>query len=823
MDHWYFKIRRADRAVISYGQPRQILLLRCNGLYCKNVYYGRKSDIFSIWIYNVTTSPTGKSLFDLIGNTPLVEIGRLCPNPRVKILAKLEFFNPGGSVKARIAKSMIEAGEKSGELTRDKVIIEATSGNTGIGLAMVAAIKGYRMLLAMSEAVSMERRQILTALGAEIMLTPGHLGTDGAIEEVYRMVREHPGKYFLPDQYNNEANVDAHYYGTGMEIWEQTGGRVDVFVATIGTTGTLMGCSKRLKEMNPAIRVVGAEPYLGHKIQGLKNLKEAYVPGIFERSRIDEMVYIDDEDAYAMTRRLAREEGIFVGMSSGGAMHVAVEQARQMEEGTIVVIIPDGGERYLSTNLFVPREKTTLAFYNVLSKSKEDFQSIRPGQVGMYSCGPALYSIKQVATYRHLVVADLLKRFLRYRGFEVRQVLNLVDLDDRTIKASQAAGQDIKDFTETYFQEFLADCQTLGLGMADEYPRASEHINDMVTLAQKLAEKGSAYEKLRSLYFDISRYKDYGRLSGVDLSKIKLGKTVDLDVYEKENPRDFTLFKRSTLAELKRGLYYNTEWGSVRPGWHIQCAAVAAKHLGDEFDIHTGGRDLNFPHYENVNAIGHSAHGHSPARYWIHSELVLVDGQKMSRSTGNAPTVRDLLTQGYSGRAIRYWLLSTHYRKPLAYSPDRLDAAAKTLERLDEFVARLKNSRPGSGLAEMEQHIYDLRQNFKDSLDDDLNVAGALAALFEFIRTINQILDNHQLSQAELDQALEVLVQINEVLGVMNFEKEALDNECRELLTQRNAARQARNWAEADRLRDELLKRGIKLVDAPSGTRWQTV
>ena len=213
---------------------------------------------------------------------------------------------------------------------------------------------------------------------------------------------------------------------------------------------------------------------------------------------------------------------------------------------------------------------------------------------------------------------------------------------------------------------------------------------------------------------------------------------------------------------------------------------------------------------------------HRP-RYWIHSELVLVDGQKMSRSTGNAPTVRDLLAQGYSGRAIRYWLLSTHYRKPLAYSSARLDAAEKTLERLDEFVARLKNSRPGSGLAEVEQYIYDLRQNFRESLDDDLNVAGALAALFEFIRAINQVLDNNQLSRAELDQVLEVLVQINEVLGVMNFEKETLDPECRELLTQRNAARRARDWATADRLRDELLKRGIKLVDTPTGTRWQNI
>ena len=759
------------------------------------------------------------NLLDLIGNSPMVEITRMSPNPRVRILAKLEYVNPGGSVKDRIGRFMIEAGEKSGELTRDKIIIEATSGNTGIGLAMVAAVKGYRLTLAMSESASLERRQILTALGADILLTPGHLGTDGAIEEVYRLAREHPQKYFLTDQFNNEANVEAHYQGTGLEIWEQTGGEIDVFVASMGTTGTLMGCSRRLKEKNPGVKIVGAEPYLGHKIQGLKNLKEAYVPGIFDRSRIDELVNIDDEDAYETARRLAREEGIFVGMSSGAAMFVALEQARQMESGTVVVILPDGGERYLSTSLFVPKEKTTLKFYNVLSKSKEDFFSIRPGRVGMYSCGPALYSIKQVATYRHLVMADLLKRYLRRRGFEVRQVVNLVDLDDRTIAASNEAGQDLKELTEKYFQEFLADCDVLGIDRADLYPRASEHVPDMVGLAEKLVEKGAAYEKLRSLYFDISRYRDYGDLSGVDLSKIRLGKTVDLDVYEKENPRDFTLFKRSTLAELKKGLYFSTDWGNVRPGWHIQCAAMAAKHLGESFDIHTGGRDLHFPHFENMNAIGQAAFGHAPARYWVHSELVLVDGQKMSRSVGNAPTVRDLLDQGYSGRAVRYWLMSTHYRKPLAFGPRRLAAAERTLDRLDEFTARLRHTKPGHGAAEMDQHIYNLRQRFRDNLDDDLNVAGALAALFEFIRQVNPLLDGKRLSPEQLDQVRELLGQLNEVLGVIDLDEKDVDETCRLLLDQREDARRAGDFTEADRLRDELLRLGCKVVDTRTGPR----
>ncbi len=757
------------------------------------------------------------SLLDLIGHTPLVELKRLSPNPRVKILAKLEYCNPGGSVKDRIAKYMIEAGEKSGELTRDKTIIEATSGNTGIGLAVVSAVKGYRLLLAMSESASLERRQILTALGAEILLTPGHLGTDGAIEEVYRLARENPDKYYLADQFNNPANVEAHYQGTGLEIWEQTDGRLDMFISSMGTTGTLMGCSRRLKEMNPDVKIVGVEPYLGHKIQGLKNLREAYVPGIFDRSRIDELINIDDEDAYETARLLSKEEGIFVGMSSGAAMFVALEKAREIEEGLIVVVLPDGGERYLTTPLFVPKEKTTLKFYNEISRTKEDFQSVRPGRVNLYSCGPALYSIKHVATFRHLIVADLLKRYLRNRGFEVKQVLNLVDLDDRTIEASAEAGQEIKVFTQKYLDKLWADCKTLGIGRADEYPRASEHVDEMIDLAQELADKGAAYEKLRSLYFDISRYREYGKLSGVDTSKIKLGKTVDLDIYEKENPRDFTLFKRSNLAELKRGLYYSTKWGSVRPGWHIQCAAIGAKYLGKEFDIHTGVRDLNFPHYENVNAIGQAAMGHSPARYWVHCELVLVDGQKMTNSLGNAPTVRDLTDQGYSGRALRYWLMSTHYRKPLAFSLERLDAATRTLARLDEFVARLKHARPGPGASEVDQHIYNLRQSFRDALDDDLNVAGALSALFEFIRTINPLFDRGRLNRENLDQILELFTQLNEVLGILDFGEELPDEECIRLLEEREEARKVKDWPKADHLRDEILAKGFKIVDTPSG------
>jgi len=263
------------------------------------------------------------------GGTPLVPLRKVSPKPEVQIWAKVESRNPGGSVKDRIALAMIEHAERTGELTRDKTIIEATSGNTGIGLALVAAVKGYAIVLAMSEAVSVERRRILSALGAEFLLTPAKLGTDGAIEAVYERVRGEPDRYFMPDQFNNPENWGAHYRTTGPEVWQQTGGALTHFVAAMGTTGTVMGVSRYLREVAPTVRIVGVEPYLGHKIQGLKNLKEAYCPGIFQRSALDEKVNIHDEDAFEMARRLAREEGLFVGMSAGAAAHVAVELPRQ--------------------------------------------------------------------------------------------------------------------------------------------------------------------------------------------------------------------------------------------------------------------------------------------------------------------------------------------------------------------------------------------------------------------------------------------------------------------------------------------------------------
>lgn len=291
-------------------------------------------------------------ILDCIGNTPLVGIEAINPNPAVKLYAKLEGNNPGGSVKDRIALYMIDVAEREGKLTRDKIVLEATSGNTGIGLAMVCAARGYRVKLTMPACVSVERRRVLEAFGAELILSPSEEGTDGAIRLAHKILDENPDRYFMPNQFENPANVLAHYETTGPEIIEQTGGRITHFVAGMGTSGTLMGVGRRLKELNPEIKIIGVEPILGHRIQGLKNMKESIVPGIFDPVKLDERHIVNDDEAFDTTRMLAVKEGIFVGMSSGAAMNIALRKSSELAEGTVVVVLPDRGDRYLSTALF---------------------------------------------------------------------------------------------------------------------------------------------------------------------------------------------------------------------------------------------------------------------------------------------------------------------------------------------------------------------------------------------------------------------------------------------------------------------------------------
>ncbi|RUM88622.1 MAG: cysteine--tRNA ligase, partial [Thermodesulfatator sp.] len=718
------------------------------------------------------------TVLNLIGETPLVKLRRLRVKPRVEIWAKLESFNPGGSVKDRIALSMIEEAEAQGVLGPEKIVAEASSGNTGIGLAMVCAVKGYRCLIAMPESASIERRKIMQAYGAEILLTPAEKGTDGAIEAIYDLVRQHPDKYYNPDQFNNPANWQAHYRTTAPEIWRDTGGRVTHVVAGMGTTGTLMGLARYFREKAPQVRVIGVEPRPGHKIQGLKNMKESYPPGIYDRKLPHAIVSVEDEEAYELSRRLAREEGIFVGMSSGAALAGALKLAREMKEGLIVVIFPDGGERYLSTPLWIfpePPKREDFRLTNTLTGRKEVFEPLEPGRVRIYTCGPTLNRRPHLGLYRRMLTADLLRRWLEARGLSVTHVVNLTDFDDKTLAAAGAAGRPLKELTEEMARGFFSDLAFLGIKPATHYPRVSEHLEDMLALTRRLLQKGYAYEKYSSVYFDVSKLADYGRLSGVDPARLRPGVTVDLDEYEKDAPADFTLFKRVTIQELKQGYFVETEWGKVRPGWHIQCAAIAMRYLGETFDIHTSGTDLLFPHHENERALARAATGKELCRYWLHSALVLVEGKKMSVSAGNEVTLEDLRRAGYSGREIRFFLLRTHYHKPLNFTWKALSEARRALRNLDLFCGLLISAPEGPEDRDLSRALSELAEGFEAAMNDDLNTPQVVAGLFRFSRSWYPAVSGLGVSPKLREQALALLKRINEVLAVLAFPQEIRD------------------------------------------------
>lgn len=763
------------------------------------------------------------NIIESIGHTPLVEVNKLNPNKKVKIFAKIESANPGGSIKDRTALYMIENAEKRGTLTHDKIIIEATSGNTGIGLALISAVKGYKLCLMMSEAASEERKKILRAMGAELCFTPANQGTDGAIEVAYKMLRENPDKYFCTDQFNNEDNIAAHYFGTAQEIWDQTDGKVTMVVSSLGTSGTAMGISKKLKELNPRIKIIGVEPYLQHKIQGLKNMRESYRPGIFNKNMLDEKINILDEDAFDMARRLAREEGIFAGMSSGAAMFVAAQQARQMEEGLIVVILPDGGERYLSTDLFAfKKEISTFNLYNAFTRQKTLFNPIKSDEISMRTCGPTIHDTPHLGNYRRLVVSDLISRYLIYKGYKIKHVLDIVDFGDKSIKGSEKESMELADYSKKYLQYFMEDVQFLNIRPDNTYVKASDNVDAMLKIVEKLVDKDYAYEKLHSVYYNIAKLTEYGVLSNIDLGKTRQGKSIDLDDYEKDSPADFALLKRSSLAELKRGIYYKTMWGTVRPGWHLECAAISYKYLGATYDIHVSGADETFPHCENVLAINKAFSGHKGPNYWMNVELVMVDGRKMSRSLNNTLSLSQLRQNGYSGRDVRFLLLGVHYRKPFNYSEGALQTAKNTVKKLNTFINLLNAvDNTINDFADTDQFIYDLKHDFMAALDDDLNISGAFAALFNFIGKINSPLANGLINKENALKILEALKNVNEVLGIMDFEEKVSHEKISDLINKRNAARVARNWKEADSYRAQLAELGVDVFDTPQGVIWQ--
>ena len=540
-----------------------------------------------------------------------------------------------------------------------------------------------------------------------------------------------------------------------------------------------------------------------------------------KKKRADRIIKIEDEEAFETARMLARKEGIFVGMSSGAAMAVALEVAKKMERGRIVVILADGGERYLSTPLFMARKKSGLRVYNTMTRKKEDFIPIKDNHVTLYSCGPTLCQVIDLVQCRRLLFSDLLSRYMTYKGYEVTHIMNVTDLDDRTIEGAQGAGVSLKEFTDMFYNSFMTDLTSLNIVKASNYPRPSEHVDDMIALTQTLLEKGYAYEKLRSIYFDISRFKDYGKLSNVDLNKIRIGKTVDLDQYEKENPKDFTLLKRSTLSELKTGLFFKTKWGNVRPGWHLECATIALKTLGPTHDIHTSGVALAFPHHENAIAISQAATDRPLANYWLHNEPVMFNGPNAFDNVHL--TFRDILAKGHTGREVRYWLLSRHYRKPIFFSQRKLSAVRNTIAHLDKFVQKLYFAKSASVNPDLDQAIYALKNGFVSAMDDDFNVAAGLAALFRFTRNINQRMDQRGLAVSDREKILAALDRINSVLGIMDLKPTDADPEVEAFIEKRELARRQKDWTTADHLRGEMAKMGIEVIDTQDGPRWRRI
>ncbi len=765
------------------------------------------------------------NILSTLGKTPLVALNRMNPNPAVKLLAKLEAFNPGGSIKDRVAMAMIQAAEQSGELTPDKIIIEATSGNTGIGLAMVCAVKGYRLRLLMPETASEERRKIMLAYGAEIQLTPGHLSTDGAIEEAYRMAREEPDTYVLMDQFNNPASIDAHYLGTGLEIWKQTEGQVTHVVSALGTSGTAMGVTKRMKEMNPAVQVIAVEPFPEHKIQGLKNMQASYPPGIYNKHALDRIVHVEDEEAFETTRRLAREEGIFAGMSCGAAVASAIKLIREeLTEGVVVVILPDSGERYLSTPLFAPVEKQGV---NILDASTSKQTVLSPGKdgAGFFTMGPPLDNLDDLDVWRRVVLLDALGAYLESRtpsGRPARVCVGVADMDDRAVAAARRHNLSLDAFRKYAVEELQRRAALLGLGKRVEFAPAGPSMETVLNLTRKLLARGAAYEKLRSVYFDVLRDSAYGRMSAMDLDKLFAGKTVDLADYIKDNPKDFTLLKRATLQDLKIGDFVATEWGNVRPSWFVQHAAVAQDRL-PELTAFASGEKQRFPHMENFRAIWSLARAPLPQAWMVFQPVV--GGDKGAP----APGLDWLLAQQAEPGALRMWLLSTSYRKQLTCTPDNLAMWRRNWLRVQNLAASLTSlaGEAGSGdkpKQETEEALAGLNKGFRDAMEDDLALHHFWPSLFTFCRQAQSLLSEGKMAPAGAEACLERLFTVDAVLRVLDRESLPVPRakwpaEAAQLVEQRNAARDAKDYTRADSLRAELEQAGFRVEDTSHGAR----
>ena len=420
-----------------------------------------------------------------------------------------------------------------------------------------------------------------------------------------------------------------------------------------------------------------------------------------------------------------------------------------------------------------------LKFFNTLGRKLEGFKPLQGNHVRMYTCGPTVYDYPHIGNYRTFVFEDVVRRYLKFKGYKVTQVMNLTDIDDRTIAGSQKVGIPLKEYTSKYVKAFFEDLEQLQIERAEFYPKATEFIGDMVSFIRKLIEKSYAYSSEGSVYFDISKFKNYGKLSGLVLDELKSGARVKVDDYKKEDAQDFALWKAWDSAD--KDVFWETDIGKGRPGWHIECSVMSTKLLGETFDIHAGGVDLIFPHHENEIAQSEALTGKRFVQYWLHSEHLIVEGRKMSKSLGNFYTPRQLIEMGHDPIAIRYLLISAHYRAQLNFTFEGLKQATASLKRLQEFYERLQSIKGTSENKEFQDLTESMLKKFEESMDDDLNTPLALAALFDYVRDANRILDTGRFSEKDRKKALEVLQKIDSVFSVMQVSDSMIDKEIEEL------------------------------------------
>jgi len=461
----------------------------------------------------------------------------------------------------------------------------------------------------------------------------------------------------------------------------------------------------------------------------------------------------------------------------------------------------------------------SISFFNTLSRRKEEFVALEEGRVRVYTCGPTVYDYAHIGNFRAFIFEDLLRRYLKYRGYQVYQVMNITDVDDKTIAGAKREGISLKEFTQRYTDAFFEDLETLNIERAEVYPLATEHIGDMAALVKRLIKNGLAYEVKGAFYFRISQFKDYGKLSHMKLDGLKVGARVSSDEYEKDEASDFALWKAWEPED--GNVFWETDLGKGRPGWHIECSSMSMKYLGEHFDIHTGGVDTIFPHHENEIAQSEGATGAKFVNYWLHCDHLIVEGRKMSKSLGNYYTLRDILAKGYNPRAIRHLLLSTHYRQKLNFTFDGLKASQEAVERLDDLVANLKRLTGEGGTGEVERLVSRAKEEFRQALDDDLNISGGWGALFKLVRESNRLISQGKMGRREGEMVLEAVRDFDRVLGVLKEKEEEIGEEELELIKRREEAREEGNWELADRIREELLRKGISLEDRLEGTSYK--